>query len=348
MTSDAYAQAGVDIEAGNQAVKAMQDAVEATYSSQVLTGLGGFGAAFALPKGFQDPVLVTSADGVGTKVLLAIAANQHGQIGQDLVAMVMNDILAQGASPLFILDYLGLDKMRPQTVATIVAGIAQAAQTVGAALIGGESAELPGLYAQRHFDLAAFGVGIVERSAMLTTHNAKTGDVLIGLPSAGLHANGYSLVRQILDLQDPSDFQRLSASEQATLLAPTILYGPQVAPLLADHLVATMAHITGGGVLENLPRAYGSDLMAQLNWGSWPIPPIFHLLQEKGHLSQAEMLHTFNNGLGMVLVIHADQQAEVKARLRKAQLAHYEVGHLRRRPKGAPAVVFKGDAPWPK
>ncbi len=197
MREDAYAQAGVNIEAGNQAVKAMQTAVEATYSSEVVTGLGGFGAAFALPKGYQEPVLVSSADGVGTKLLLAIAADQHTTIGQDLVAMVTNDLLAQGATPLFLLDYLGLDKMRPQTVATIVAGIAKAAKQVGAALIGGESAELPGLYANHHYDLAAFGVGIVERGAMLTPANAQAGDILIGLPSSGLHANGYSLVRQI-------------------------------------------------------------------------------------------------------------------------------------------------------
>ncbi|KRN33235.1 phosphoribosylformylglycinamidine cyclo-ligase [Weissella halotolerans DSM 20190] len=347
MREDAYAQAGVNIEAGNQAVEAMQTAVEATYSSEVVAGLGGFGAAFALPKGYQEPVLVSSADGVGTKLLLAIASDQHATIGQDLVAMVTNDLLAQGATPLFLLDYLGLDKMRPQTVATIVAGIAKAAKQVGAALIGGESAELPGLYANHHYDLAAFGVGIVERGAMLTPANAQAGDILIGLPSSGLHANGYSLVRQILGLKTRTDFQGLTTSEQVTLLRPTILYGPQVGPLLDKHLLASIANITGGGLLENLPRAYGSQLKAELNWDTWPIPPIFQRLQARGQLSQTDMLRTFNNGLGMILVVHPQNLAAVKQDLAKAAYPFYELGAITARQQQEPSVVFKGRAPWP-
>jgi len=198
---NAYQQAGVDIKAGEEAVELMKDAVADTYNAQVLDGLGGFGAAFALGNQYQNPVLVSGADGVGTKLLLAIAADKHDTIGQDLVAMVANDILAQGAKPAFMLDYLAVDKMRPAVVAEIVTGVAKAAKASGMALIGGESAELPGLYAPKHYDLAAFAVGVAEQDQLLNPKNVAVGDVLIGLPSSGIHSNGYSLVRHVLGIQ---------------------------------------------------------------------------------------------------------------------------------------------------
>ncbi|MDR3190976.1 MAG: phosphoribosylformylglycinamidine cyclo-ligase [Lactobacillaceae bacterium] len=339
--TNAYAAAGVDVEAGNLAVQKMSAAVKSTYNDHVLAGLGGFGAAFALGTGYTDPVLISGADGVGTKLLLAIAANKHDTIGQDLVAMTMNDILAQGAKPLFLLDYLAVDKMRPEVVAEIVGGVAAACKEIGAALIGGESAELPGLYAKNHYDLASFGVGIAEREDILTGDRVQTGDVLIGLASSGIHSNGYSLVRHVLKIDDGSGFTQLAPTLQAALLEPTKLYGAQVTPLLDAKLVEGIAHITGGGFLENLPRAYGDDLAAELNWGSWPVLPIFDVLQSAGQLSLHDMLLTFNNGLGMILMV---RPANVETVMSKLGADAYVVGQMTART--AEGVTFTGEAPW--
>ncbi|WP_373770213.1 phosphoribosylformylglycinamidine cyclo-ligase [Weissella soli] len=339
--TNAYAAAGVDVEAGNQAVAQMATAVKDTYNDHVLAGLGGFGAAFAIGAGYKDPVLVAGADGVGTKLLLAIAANKHDTIGQDLVAMTMNDILAQGAKPLFLLDYLAVDKMRPAVVAEIVGGIAAATKAVGAALIGGESAELPGLYAHNHYDLASFGVGIVERDAMLVGDRVQAGDVLIGLASSGIHSNGYSLVRQVLGINDGAGWQDLDPNLQTALLEPTKLYAAQVLPLLQQKLVTGIAHITGGGIIENLPRAYGTDLTAEINWGTWPILPIFETLQTAGTLSLHDMLLTFNNGLGMILTVRPEDADTVLHQLGEGA---YVVGQMTARQ--TESVVFRGEAPW--
>ena len=339
--TNAYAAAGVDVEAGNQAVAQMATAVKDTYNDHVLAGLGGFGAAFAIGAGYKDPVLVAGADGVGTKLLLAIAANKHDTIGQDLVAMTMNDILAQGAKPLFLLDYLAVDKMRPAVVAEIVGGIAAATKAVGAALIGGESAELPGLYAHNHYDLASFGVGIVERDAMLVGDRVQAGDVLIGLASSGIHSNGYSLVRQVLGINDGAGWEDLDPTLQTALLEPTKLYVAQVLPLLQQKLVTGVAHITGGGIIENLPRAYGTDLTAEINWGTWPILPIFETLQTAGTLSLHDMLLTFNNGLGMILTVRPEDAAAVLHQLGDDA---YVVGKMTA--WQTEAVVFRGEAPW--
>lgn len=339
--TNAYAAAGVDVEAGNQAVAQMATAVKDTYNDHVLAGLGGFGAAFAIGASYKDPVLVAGADGVGTKLLLAIAANKHDTIGQDLVAMTMNDILAQGAKPLFLLDYLAVDKMRPAVVAEIVGGIAAATKAVGAALIGGESAELPGLYAHNHYDLASFGVGIVERDAMLVGDRVQAGDVLIGLASSGIHSNGYSLVRQVLGINDGAGWEDLDPTLQTALLEPTKLYAAQVLPLLQQKLVTGIAHITGGGIIENLPRAYGTDLTAEINWGTWPILPIFDTLQTAGTLSLHDMLLTFNNGLGMILTVRPEDAAAVLHQLGDDA---YVVGKMTA--WQTEAVVFRGEAPW--
>ena len=341
---NAYQQAGVDIKAGEKAVELMKDAVADTYTDNVLDGIGGFGAAFALGSDYKNPVLVSGADGVGTKLLLAIAANKHDTIGQDLVAMVANDILAQGAKPAFMLDYLAVDKMRPEVVATIVTGVAKAAKASGMALIGGESAELPGLYAPNHYDLAAFAVGIAERDQLLDPNRVKLGDVLIGLPSSGIHSNGYSLVRHVLGIKTDADFNHLATETQETLMTPTALYAKSVWPLVAQGMIKSMAHITGGGLTENLPRAYTTNLSAQVNWGSWPVLPIFNTLQAAGNLSVDDMLLTFNNGLGMVLVVKPEDSKQVIAQLSEVSQPAYLIGEMTARQDDS--VVFQGVAPW--
>ncbi|CAH1851621.1 phosphoribosylformylglycinamidine cyclo-ligase [Convivina praedatoris] len=341
---NAYQAAGVDIQAGQTAVQLMQAAVEDTFTPNVLNGLGGFGAMFSLGSSYHNPVLVAGADGVGTKLLLAIAAHKHDTIGQDLVAMVANDILAQGVKPAFMLDYLAVDKMRPAVVAEIVTGIAEAAKATGMALIGGESAELPGLYAPYHYDLAAFAVGVAETQDLLQPQNVGAGDVLIGLPSTGLHSNGYSLVRSVLKLKTENDFQNLAPALQDALLKPTALYSSAVWPLINQHLVTGIAHITGGGLLENLPRAYSDNLTAQLNWGSWPIPMIFNTVQTAGELSLQDMLLTFNNGLGMVLIVKKQQVEGVMHSLTESQQPAYVIGEMV--PKKHESVILNGVAPW--
>ncbi|MCM0598176.1 phosphoribosylformylglycinamidine cyclo-ligase [Periweissella fabalis] len=312
---DAYATAGVDIAAGNKAVELMQGAVNATQNANVLAGLGGFGSLFKLPTGYQQPVLISGADGVGSKLLLAIAANQHATIGQDLVAMVANDILAQGAKPLFMLDYMGINTVEPAKVAEIVTGIAQACQAAQMALIGGETAELPDLYAKNHYDLAGFAVGIADQAKLLNPDNVQAGDVILGLASSGLHSNGYSLVRKLLLTDQAKQWADLSMPDQATLLTPTKLYIQTVLPLIEQGLVVAAAHITGGGLLENLPRALGANLGAQLDSQSWQIPAIFKRLGQLGDLSTTEMLRTFNLGIGFTLIVRPADVAAVMAHL---------------------------------
>ncbi|GAO99487.1 phosphoribosylformylglycinamidine cyclo-ligase [Fructobacillus ficulneus] len=345
---NAYEAAGVDIAAGNQAVDLMAAAVQKTYTPNVLNGLGGFGSVYALDAGLKEPVLISGTDGVGTKVLLAIAANRHDTIGQDLVGMVVNDILAQGAKPAFMLDYLAVDKMRPQVAAEIVTGIAQAAQEAQLALVGGESAELPGLYEKDHYDLAAFAVGVAEKSRLLTADQVKAGDVLIGLPSSGIHSNGYSLVRHVLGLQDDAQaFNDLDQDLQDQILAPTKLYTKAVWPLVEAELLHSAAHITGGGLVENLPRALPAGLQAQIEWGTWPILPIFQTLQAAGDLALADMLLTFNNGIGMVLVVDQAKADQVFDLLAQNNEPAYRIGEIVPAQSDREDVFFTGEAPWP-
>lgn len=348
MEADAYSKAGVNIEAGNTAVQEIKAAVQATYTPQVLSGLGNFGAAVELPAGFRQPVLISGTDGVGTKLLLAIAANRHETIGQDLVAMVMNDIVAEGAQPLFLQDYLAVDHIRPEVVKTIVTGIAQATQAVGAALVGGEMAELPGLYAAHHYDLAAFGVGIAEKDQLLNSvAHAQAGDLLLGLPSSGLHSNGYSLVRSVLGLKEATDFQQLTPELQTALLTPTTLYYPLVQDLLAQHLLVGMSHITGGGIVGNLPRSFSHDLQAVIQTNGWQIPAIFKLLKQKGQLTTADMLTTFNNGVGMILMVKPANLPTVLQHFATLQQPIYQLGYLQAKPQtAADAVVFTGEFSW--
>lgn len=312
---DAYAAAGVDIAAGNKAVELMQDAVNATQNENVLAGLGGFGSLFKLPTGYQKPVLISGADGVGSKLLLAIAANQHATIGQDLVAMVANDILAQGAKPLFMLDYMGINSVNPTKVTEIVTGIAMACQLAQMALIGGETAELPDLYANNHYDLAGFAVGVADEDKLLNPANVQAGDVVLGLAASGLHSNGYSLVRKLMLTDQDKTWDELTATEQEILLTPTKLYINSVLPLIEKDLVVAAAHITGGGLLENLPRAFGEQLSAQLDATQWEIPAIFKQLANLGNLSETEMLRTFNLGIGFTLIVRPEKAALIREML---------------------------------
>jgi phosphoribosylformylglycinamidine cyclo-ligase len=310
-----YRDAGVDIEAGDALVDAIKPAAAATARAGVIGGLGGFGALFDLrAAGFSDPVLVSSTDGVGTKLMVAIETGLHDRVGIDLVAMCVNDLVVQGAEPLFFLDYFATGKLAVEDAARVVRGIAEGCRLSGCALVGGETAEMPGMYAAGHYDLAGFAVGAAERGSLLPAR-VNVGDTLLGLPASGLHANGFSLVRRICGIaragwQDPAPWS-LGETVGAALMVPTKLY---VKPVLALHragLLGAAAHITGGGLPGNLPRVLPHGTCAVID-RAWPVPPVFAWLARAGKVAEAEMLRVFNCGIGMVLVV-ADPQAAVAA-----------------------------------
>ncbi|MCA8870099.1 MAG: phosphoribosylformylglycinamidine cyclo-ligase [Rhodobacteraceae bacterium] len=309
-----YADAGVDIDAGNALVERIKPLAAATARKGVMDGLGGFGALFDLKAaGYNDPVLVAATDGVGTKLRIAIDTAQHDSVGIDLVAMCVNDLVCQGAEPLFFLDYFATGKLSVNHAAKVVEGIATGCQQANCALIGGETAEMPGMYEAGDFDLAGFAVGAMERGDALPA-GVKAGDVLLGIASSGVHSNGYSLVRKIvegsgLDWSAPCPFG--AGSLGAALLTPTRIY---VKPALALHRAGglhALAHITGGGLTENLPRVLPEGLGAMIDLGSWPLPPVFGWLADQGGLSQAEMLKTFNAGIGMIAVVAPDRAVQL-------------------------------------
>lgn len=317
-----YADAGVDIDAGNTLVERIKPAAKATARPGVMAGLGGFGALFDLKAaGYSDPVLVAATDGVGTKLRIAIDTGRFDTIGIDLVAMCVNDLVCQGAEPLFFLDYFATGKLDLDDATSIITGIAAGCEASGCALIGGETAEMPGMYAGGDFDLAGFAVGAMERGADLPAGVAE-GDVLLGLASDGVHSNGYSLVRRVveqagLDWDAPAPFAPV-LQLGAALLAPTRLYvKPALAAVRAGGVHA-LAHITGGGLTENLPRVLPDDLGAEIDLGSWTLPPVFGWLAEEGGLAEAELLKTFNAGIGMVLVVAADRADALSDLLRKS------------------------------
>lgn len=332
-----YRQAGVDIEAGRAFVETIRSLVEGTHRPGVLGGLGGFGGYFELPTGYQQPVLVSGTDGVGTKLKLAHSLNCHNTVGIDLVAMCVNDVLTSGAEPLYFLDYLATGQLAPEQMTQVVAGIAEGCRQSGCALLGGETAEMPGFYGSGEYDMAGFCVGIVEKSAILDGSKVSTGDVIIGLPSSGVHSNGYSLVRKIMaDAPRQSDDQSVERtvgygwdecpdllggrSLGEVLLTPTNLYvNPVLTALKAGLDIHAMAHITGGGFPENLPRCLGENQSIHIETESWPVLPIFKWLQAAGNVATAEMFNTFNMGIGFVLVIPADQTA--------AALAHFQTAY---------------------
>jgi phosphoribosylformylglycinamidine cyclo-ligase len=310
-----YADAGVDIAAGNALVENIKPFVKATHRPEVLTGIGGFGALFEMPKGYEQPVLVSCTDGVGTKVKLAESLNKFDTIGIDLVAMCVNDLIVCGAEPLFFLDYYACGKLNVLQATQVVKGISDGLQQSGAALVGGETAEMPGVYQNDDFDMAGFCVGVVEKSKIIDGSTIKAGDVLIGLASSGPHSNGYSLIRKLI-ADDKSYLQtklNSGASLADALMEPTRIYVSSVLPMAQKGLLKGMAHITGGGITENLPRTLPKGLKGNIDESSWQMPEVFQWLQAKGQVDHAEMLKTFNCGVGMILVVDAKNADEVLA-----------------------------------
>ncbi|QNK56604.1 phosphoribosylformylglycinamidine cyclo-ligase [Paenibacillus sp. PAMC21692] len=311
--SEAYKKAGVDIAAGNEAVERMKKHVKRTYRPEVLAELGGFGGLFGLDKDkYEEPVLVSGTDGVGTKLKLAFAMDKHDTIGIDAVAMCVNDIIVQGAEPLFFLDYLACGKVVPEKIEAIVKGISEGCVQSGCALIGGETAEMPGMYSEEEYDIAGFTVGIVDKKKMIDGSTIAPGDAVLGFASSGIHSNGFSLVRRLL-LEEAgySLDQQLDELDGAklgdVLLEPTRIYVKQALKLIEEVQVKGMAHITGGGFIENIPRVLPDGVNVDIAYGSWPILPIFGLMQDKGAISNRDMFTTFNMGIGLVIVVPADQ-----------------------------------------
>jgi phosphoribosylformylglycinamidine cyclo-ligase len=325
-----YKSAGVDIAAGNELVERIKPIAARTRTAGVMAGLGGFGSMFELPlERYQHPVLVSGTDGVGTKLKLAIDSGIHDTVGIDLVAMCVNDIIVQGAEPLFFLDYFATGKLDVDTAAAVIEGIGKGCELAGAALVGGETAEMPGMYADGEYDLAGFCVGIVEKSKVLDGSKVKAGDKLIGIASSGPHSNGYSLIRKIIAhssaaLSDPFDDKTLGA----TLLEPTKIYVKSLLSLLEKVPVHALAHITGGGLTENLPRVLPIGINANIDLSSWQFPAIFKWLQEQGNVSQADMLTTFNCGIGMIVCVAAEDEQAALAALVKSGESVFVVGEL--------------------
>ena len=326
-----YRSAGVDIDAGNEAVELMKGAVRSTYRPEVLGEIGGFGGLFALNASkYAEPILVSGTDGVGTKLRIALMADRHDTIGQDVVAMSVNDILVQGAEPLFFLDYLAVGSLDPQQVATIVGGIAGACRESGCALIGGETAEMAGFYAPGDYDLAGFAVGIVEKSRLITGAGIQPGDRLIGLPSSGLHSNGFSLVRKIcFEVRQASLSEyipKLGRTLGEELLVPTRLYPRVCLPLFDSFAIKGLVHITGGGFYDNIPRILPADCSVTVDTLSWPQLPIFGMMQEWGQVEWPEMYRTFNMGIGMILVVSPEDEQAVLAHLTERNEPAYSIG----------------------
>ncbi len=338
-----YKAAGVDIEAGNRLVDLIRPLVKGTSRPEVLTDIGGFGGLFALnTRKYPEPVLVASTDGVGTKLKLAFQLDRHDTVGIDLVAMCVNDIIVQGAEPLFFLDYFATGALAPEKAAEVVKGIAEGCKRAGCALIGGETAELPGFYAPGEYDLAGFTVGVVDRQAIVDGSAIQVGEALVGIASSGLHSNGYSLARQIvaerLDGNLDAILPELDAPLGEVLLRPTRIYVKPVLNLLRDFQIQGMAHITGGGLLENVPRMLPRHGRALIRTDSWPKPPIFEVLREAGKLETSELYRTFNYGIGLVMVVPRDNAGEIIDRLRGMQEEAYLIGEIIPRENDEPPI----------
>ena len=320
--TDPYAKAGVNIEKGNKLVKSIKASVNATHDKRVLGGIGGFAGLFELGSKFKNPVLVGCTDGVGTKVSLSQAHNKIHLTGQDLVAMCVNDMITCGAEPLFFLDYFAASKLEPRSTAKIVKGIAKACKKSNCALLGGETAEMPGHYAKNNFDLAGFSVGVVEKSKIIDGKNIKSGHIIIGIESSGPHSNGYSLIRSIIKKHKAPD------SILNALLKPTHLYTAPILELIKKINVKGMAHITGGGLTENIPRILKSGLVADINLSSWKFPKAFKWLQEKGRISQADMLRIFNCGIGMICIIDKTDLEKAQNILLNYKFRTFQIGSV--------------------
>ena len=335
-----YKDAGVDIDAGDALVERIKPLAKKTLREGVMAGIGGFGALFEVPKRYKEPVLVSGTDGVGTKLKLAFEWNMHDTVGIDLVGMSVNDVLVQGAEPLFFLDYFACGKLNVDTAAAVVGGIAHGCEASGCALIGGETAEMPGMYPDGEYDLAGFCVGVVEKSRILTGLNVQAGDVVLGLASSGVHSNGFSLVRKCLEraaghLPTMLDGKPL----RQALMEPTRLYVKPVLEALAKHPIKALAHITGGGLLENIPRVLPDHLAAHLTRSTWPQTELFAWLQKTAGISDLEMNRTFNNGIGMVLVVDADNAPATASTLQALGQQVHTIGVIAPRGDGAAVRV---------
>ena len=327
-----YRDAGVDIDAGDALVEAIRPFAKRTMREGVLSGIGGFGALFELGKKYQEPVLVAGTDGVGTKLRLAFSLDRHDTVGIDLVAMSVNDILVQGAEPLFFLDYFACGKLDVRIATDVIKGIAYGCELAGCALIGGETAEMPGMYPDGEYDLAGFAVGVVEKSEIIDGSRLVAGDVVLGLASSGAHANGYSLIRRIIDLKQPDldgDFHGRRFAD--VLMEPTRIYVRPVLSLLKATEVKALAHITGGGLLDNIPRVLPEHLVAALRQDAWTVPPLFMWLQEQGNVDFSEMYRVFNCGIGMVVIVSKENAAFAIEKLQKEGETVFSLGELRER-----------------
>ena len=328
-TSLTYRDAGVDIDAGNALVERIKTVSKATFRPEVLTGLGGFGALCAIPPGYTEPVLVSGTDGVGTKLKLAMDLGIHDTIGIDLVAMCSNDIAVVGAEPLFFLDYYATGKLNVDVAAAVVTGIGKGCELAGAALVGGETAEMPGMYEGEDYDLAGFCVGVVERADIIDGSRVQPGDALIALPSSGPHSNGYSLIRKVLEVTGADTAEPCGdVSLGEALLAPTTIYNRPLLALQKLLDIKAMAHITGGGILENLPRVLPTNLGAEIERDSWQLPPVFRWLQAGGNIEESEMLRTFNCGIGMILVVDQAAASSTLEALAARGVTGWELGRI--------------------
>lgn len=344
-----YSDAGVDISRADEAKQRIRHLAGRTLNKFVLAPIGGFGALYHLDrKRWRDPVLVSSADGVGTKLKIASVAGVHSTVGADIVNHCVNDILTQGAEPLFFLDYLAMGRIDPRIVEQIVEGMSRAARQAGCALIGGETAEMPGMYAAGEYDLAGFIVGVVERGQQADARRVHAGDVLIGLPSSGLHTNGYSLARKLVfevaQLKPDTYVAEISNKIAAELLKPHRCYWPMLKNVVSKGWLSGMAHITGGGIPGNLPRVLPRNIQAQVELGSWPVPPIFRYLARLGKIDGAELLRTFNLGVGMILIVPSKEIRKVEAELKRRRERFFRIGRIEAA-AGKPSVTFSGALP---
>ena len=341
--SEAYKQAGVDIDAGNEAVERMKKHVKRTFRPEVLADLGGFGGLFALNNKYENPILVSGTDGVGTKLKLAFAMDKHDTIGIDAVAMCVNDIIVQGAEPLFFLDYLATGKLVPSQIEAIVAGVAEGCVQSGCSLIGGETAEMPGMYIDGEYDIAGFSVGIVDRSKLIDGSSIQPGDVVLGLRSSGVHSNGFSLVRKLLletkGYKLDQVIDELGGTLGETLLTPTRIYVKSILKAMNEVTIKGLVHITGGGFTENIPRVLPANVNADIQYGTWPILPIFELMQRDGNITHSDMFKTFNMGIGMVVIISAEDVAKTKAVFEAAGEQVYTIGTIT---EGDRRVTYQG------
>ena len=337
-----YRDAGVDIDAGDALVERIKPAARRTMRPEVLAGIGGFGALFEISKKFREPVLVAGTDGVGTKLKLAFEWNRHDTVGQDLVAMSVNDILVQGAEPLFFLDYFACGRLDVDTAATVVEGIAKGCEISGCALIGGETAEMPSMYPDGEYDLAGFAVGAVEKSSIIDGKSIGAGDVVLGLASSGAHSNGYSLIRKIIARAEANLPEKIGGvALKDAVMAPTRIYVKPLLSLIQALPVKGMAHITGGGLTENIPRVLPDDVTAIIDSKTWKLPALFQWLQAEGQVADAEMHRVFNCGIGMIVIVAAEHADTATAHLRVAGETVYAIGTIEARAEGQPQTVVR-------